>query len=151
VFFVGLFSQRKGRTKNIPIVRMGNVAATPDDTEPISTEKGPMVAYLVEGHSMGGLSGSPVFTDFQGPLRRYEMISGQPFYLVGLIHGHLTHDKLDMDTAPKTEKEDRLNTGIVAVVPSERITEAIDYHFRQDEEDAVARAKNKLTEQKAKG
>jgi len=100
---------------------------------------------------MGGLSGSPVFTDFQGPLRRYEMISGQPFYLVGLIHGHLTHDKLDMDTAPKTEKEDRLNTGIVAVVPSERITEAIDYHFRQDEEDAVARAKNKLTEQKAKG
>ena len=53
IFVIGLFSQRTGKAKNIPIVRMGNVAAMPDDSDKINTEQGAMSAYLIETHSMG--------------------------------------------------------------------------------------------------
>jgi hypothetical protein len=142
IFVIGLFSQRRGKAKNIPIVRMGSVAAMPDDGDPISTEQGPMVAYLVETHSMGGLSGSPVFTDILGS-RHGSDVSGPPaFYLIGLIHGHFPSDTLDTDTA-KNKDDDKLNTGIAVVVPCERISEAIDYNFKHDEEEAVAKAQKK--------
>jgi hypothetical protein len=57
---VGLFTRFYGTSRHTPIVRSGNVAMMP--TDPIPTNKyGPMEAYLVEGRSIGGLSGSPVF------------------------------------------------------------------------------------------
>jgi hypothetical protein len=60
VFMVGLFRNHLGRDRNEPIVRVGNIAAIPDD--PIMTKDyGEMRAVLVEARSIGGLSGSPVF------------------------------------------------------------------------------------------
>jgi hypothetical protein len=48
-----------GRQRNIPIVRIGNVASMPH--EPVATKnRGAIEAYLVEARSVGGLSGSPV-------------------------------------------------------------------------------------------
>jgi hypothetical protein len=135
IFVIGLFSQRTGKAKNIPIVRMGNVAAMPDDSDKINTEQGAMSAYLIETHSMGGLSGSPVFVDLFGSRH-----GDRPaFFLIGLIHGHFPSEGLAMDTAKK--ENDKLNTGIAVVVPSERITETLDYHFKDDEERAVANGK----------
>ena len=66
LFFIGLFTKHYGTTKNIPIVRMGNIAAMPSIDNPVKTKIGPMIAYLAEARSIGGLSGSPVFVDIYG-------------------------------------------------------------------------------------
>jgi hypothetical protein len=59
VAIVGLFRSHYGRNKNIPIVRVGNIAAMP--SEPIKTSyAGYIQAYLIEARSIAGLSGSPV-------------------------------------------------------------------------------------------
>jgi hypothetical protein len=142
IFVIGLFSQRSGEAKNVPIVRMGNLAAMPDDSEPIKTDRGPMVAYLVETHSMGGLSGSPVFADLFGSRQDRDSVGHPAFYLIGLIHGHFPSDRLETDTVKK--ENDKLNTGIAVVVPCDRITETIDYHFKCDEV-AVTKAQKKIS------
>ena len=59
VVVIGLFRNHYGHAKNIPIVRIGNLSALPD--EPVKTNWGYIEAYLVELHSIGGLSGSPVY------------------------------------------------------------------------------------------
>jgi hypothetical protein len=60
LFVAGLFYLHTGATRNIPIVRMANVAALRG--EPVLNRDGHLMdAYLVESHSIGGLSGSPVF------------------------------------------------------------------------------------------
>jgi hypothetical protein len=59
VFIVGLFRHHQGTRKNIPIVRVGNLAALTE--EKVATKLGLLDAYLIEARSIGGLSGSPVF------------------------------------------------------------------------------------------
>jgi hypothetical protein len=59
VFIVGLFRHHHGTRKNIPIVRVGNLAALTE--EKVATKLGLLDAYLIEARSIGGLSGSPVF------------------------------------------------------------------------------------------
>lgn len=67
VITVGLFTKHPGEQKNHPIIRVGNIAAFPDDK--IMTELSGLVeAYLVEIRSIGGLSGSPVFVHLGGEL-----------------------------------------------------------------------------------
>ena len=56
---IGLYTSHHGLTKNIPVVRIGNLAAMPE--EPLRTPKGYAAAYLVELRTIAGLSGSPVF------------------------------------------------------------------------------------------
>jgi hypothetical protein len=64
IFMVRLFKSHHGRERNIPIVRLGTIAAMPE--EPIHTKYcGFMDAYLVEVRSIAGLSGSPVFLNVQ--------------------------------------------------------------------------------------
>jgi hypothetical protein len=60
VFAVGLFNQKWGNERNIPIMRTGIIASMPE--EPLLGEiDTPYDAYLAELRSIGGLSGSPVF------------------------------------------------------------------------------------------
>jgi hypothetical protein len=64
VFIAGLFKKAQGTTKNIPVVRIGNVAMMPTEKIPFPTDDRPqqvLHAYLLESRSIGGLSGSPVF------------------------------------------------------------------------------------------
>jgi hypothetical protein len=55
---IGLYTSHHGHTKNIPVVRVGHIAMLPD--EPVMSTRGYVQAYLVEVHSILGLSGSPV-------------------------------------------------------------------------------------------
>ncbi len=126
VFFTGLFSQYHGRSKNIPIVRVGNIAAMPD--EPVSTEFGLMQAYLIEARSIGGISGSPVFINIGGggPTRGIFVSTLAKFQLLGLVHGHFDMDNLEQDLiAEDGLKKIGINTGIAVVVPADKIFEAI--------------------------
>ncbi len=92
IFAVGMFVQRMGETKNLPIVRAGIISAMPE--EEIRTQYGRHEAYLVETRSFDGLSGSPVFV--QLPPLRYS-VSGDghkvvpseySHHLMGVLLGH---------------------------------------------------------------
>jgi hypothetical protein len=64
VFICGAFVGRVGYRKNIPVVRIANIAAMPEEPIDFASPKQP--AYLIETRSLGGTSGSPVFLNLQG-------------------------------------------------------------------------------------
>lgn len=118
IVIVGLFASHYGSAKNIPIVRVGNIAAMPE--EKVRTSLGGIDAYLVEARSIGGLSGSPAFVN-QGLVRvRHGQLQvssspmGAQICLLGLMHGH--YDEKG------TEK---VNMGIGIVVPAMKILEVL--------------------------
>jgi hypothetical protein len=132
IFMTGLFSLHYGKENNIPIIRVGNIAAMPEES--IATDKfGDIEAYLVELRSLGGLSGSPVFVH----LSNTRVIDNQVkvrqgnfhlFYCLGLLHGHwelknVTYDILVEDNV--NNKQYQVNMGIGIVVPSIRILETV--------------------------
>jgi hypothetical protein len=125
---VGLFFKFFGATKHIPIVRTGNIAMMPSDKLPMSG--GASEAYLVEGRSIGGLSGSPVFVrhtvSMPGMARdtgEKQMISGvSHLHMLGLMHGHWdSHLELTVGEA------EAVNMGIAIVIPAQKILEVL-YH-----------------------
>lgn len=147
VVAIGLFSNHYGKTKNIPIVRVGNISALPD--EPVFTKYcGYMDAYLIEARSIAGLSGSPVWYN-QPPVRLskdgFRIVRGGGNYLIGLIHGHfdvknLNHDAVQEDEGNSTSA---INTGIGIVVPAYRILETI---MQPELEKRRSHVKNRMSE-----
>jgi hypothetical protein len=119
VFMTGLFAYLEETEKNLPIVRMGNIALMPD--EPIATKFGKTDAYLIEARSLGGLSGSPAFV---------HPWQGDRFYLLGLMHGHwdtpneVSEVPVVQDAVGNTES---VNVGIAIVVPAKKILEVLDH------------------------
>lgn len=142
VFLTGLFSSHYGRQKNLPIVRVGNIALMPD--ERVHTDDlGPIDAYLVEARSIGGLSGSPVFL-YTGASRvigkSFRTGAERLFYWMGLMHGHW-ESKLseDASTSDNALLEERLNMGIAIVVPVSKILEVINQDsFRMERERIIS-------------
>ncbi len=131
VFITGLFRHHHGSRRNIPVVRVGNLACMGE--EKISTKSfGDIDAFLIEARSIGGLSGSPVFLNL-GTTRiiakQMKFTIGNPNYLLGLIHGHYgeaAHEDDGDNLSP-----DRVNTGIAMVVPFHKIDEVITAHEKK--------------------
>jgi hypothetical protein len=115
VGLTGLFVHHKGTGRNTPIVRVGNIAAMPQEN--VKTSIGPVAALLVEVRSVGGLSGSPVFT----------ILPGGGVWLLGLVHGHFDQRTSDPDSALKDAdlQQERINAGIAIVVPADKIRETL--------------------------
>ena len=146
VFLPGLFVEHTGERKNIPIVRIGNIAAMPD--EQVETKYGMMDAYLIECRSIGGLSGSPVFANLgstrvinggsAGPVPPKEGAFDYPFYLLGVMHGHWDKPESNADTFidSKGEKQS-VNMGIAIVIPVSKVIEAIDQPKVKEMKDEV--------------
>ena len=132
VFIVGLFRHHHGNQKNIPIVRVGNLAALAE--EKVSTSGLGMIdAYLIEARSIGGLSGSPVFLNL-GVVRYVQNSvkhsTGGPIQLLlGIVHGHFDVKTSEVDDVQADAgaglSVERVNTGIAIVVPIEKVIEAI--------------------------
>lgn len=150
LFIAGLFAERPGNARNIPIIRMGNIAAMAG--EPIPTRFGDVVVHLIESRSIGGLSGSPVFANL-GNMRKvggrimYSTDGGSLFYLFGLIHGHFDEERATVKTLMKEE----INMGVAMVVPVEKILEVIDQpefitlrQREREKEEMVKRSRTKL-------
>jgi hypothetical protein len=120
-YLVGLFTSHYGGVRNIPIVRMGSLAAPLD--EPIYTNTGYIKAYLVETRSIGGLSGSPVFlyyrlSDF--PQQEHLLES----YFLGMMRGRF-NAKEASDVVVGDSEADAINTGIGIVVPVDEIVKTL--------------------------
>lgn len=121
---VGLFTGHRGVRNNVPIVRSGVIAAMPDADEPVDTEEGPMVAYLAEIRSLGGLSGSPVFVVLP-PFRFKEAAPSHEAraYLLGLVAGHW--DRRVADDHIEGLEQEKIHQGIAVVVPTARILDLL--------------------------
>lgn len=129
VFITGLFVNHVGTERNLPIVRVGNIAATP--SEPVATPLGPADAYLIEARSIGGLSGSPVFVNLAGvrTLPGTLRIGGRHHLLLGLVHGHWDVGPVPTNSQAASGLQDEVvNMGIAIVVPATKILDIIDRH-----------------------
>jgi hypothetical protein len=150
VFFMGLFHPYQGERRALPIVRMGNIAVMPSDSDPveITEQRFPdpqdkirfkFPAYLVEAKSIGGLSGCPVFVDVYGALRRNRYPIPTPvFFLLGIMYGHFTGTDRGWKNLGKTADEQKVNMGIAIVVPFSYVLDLIDL-YREEEEAAMAK------------
>lgn len=156
---VGLFTSHYGLKHNIPIVRIGTIAAMPDDL--IHTDTGYVKAYLLETRSIGGLSGSPVF-----------LSSAFKWLFLGMMRGRLnTKDPSDVvhaeimddkelkknieQLSPELQKTilglmqkhfllDDINTGIGIVIPAYVIMNFINQSaFVAQREETVKELKKK--------
>jgi Trypsin-like peptidase domain len=128
VFVVGLFTSHYGQTKNVPIVRIGNIALMPE--EPVKTKKqGYIEAYLIEARSIAGLSGSPVFIHFP-PYRHVKnaliKASVSIPMLLGVMHGHFDTDPSALDVVIE-DRASRIgvHTGIGVVTPVSKVLETL--------------------------
>jgi hypothetical protein len=125
---VGLFTRFFGRTILTPIVRTGNIAMMPKEKLRGSPAFGEMEAYLAEGRSIGGLSGSPVFVrntvklPLQTPDGKLAAMSGLgQSHLLGLVHGHWDV----LPTFSNVEQEEKVNMGVSIIVPAKKILETL--------------------------
>jgi hypothetical protein len=126
---VGLFTRFSGSTHLIPLVRTGNIAMMPKDKLPEGGSFGGMDAYLAEGRSIGGLSGSPVFVrnTVNMPVQTATgtlTISGLgSLHLLGLMHGHWEVPV----SFSNLEQAEAVNMGVSIIVPAKKILETL-YH-----------------------
>jgi hypothetical protein len=145
ICFPGLFHPHMGESRNIPIVRLGNIAALREENV-VNRDGYKMDAYLVESRSIGGLSGSPVFVDLAVLKRSHQptwglMAAGSemlPFWLrfklIGVIHGHFDWEDRVPDVVSLKDSRLGINTGIAMMTPSEKILENLEHAMKTEKE-----------------
>jgi hypothetical protein len=133
VAIAGLYTSHFGQLKNIPVVRIGHIAAMPE--EKVLTHRGYVDGYLIEVNSIAGLSGSPVYLNVP-PIRvvggGLQFFSGLGLLPLGILTGyHVTSNKDDQFVVPKfqplegdklpveEESKEERRTGFAVVVPFE--------------------------------
>ena len=127
VFLTGLFSRHTGTTKNLPVIRVGNIASMPIESMKLvfkDGRQGHVPVYLIESRSIGGLSGSPVF--WNNVPRLEEHLGTQPVTLfLGVILGHWDEDTTAKTVVDATKSEDRINMGMAFVLPAKHLSELL--------------------------
>lgn len=147
ICFAGLFYPHAGQSINVPIVRIGSIAAL--RSEPVVNRDGALMdVYLVESQSIGGFSGSPVFIDIITAKRikppsagsmagAYDPNSPLRFKLLGLVHGHFG-ENVESDAVVDDGKEIiHINMGIAMVVPADKIFELLAMFTREEQIEAL--------------
>lgn len=126
IFAIGLFTQRHGVERNLPVLRTGTIASVADEPFEDQNTGTPYSAYLVELHSVGGLSGSPVFiyVDNDRLGEDASQASAGKLLLLGLIRGHFNANEA-FDYAYPGGEADVRNTGIAIVTPAQEILDLI--------------------------
>jgi hypothetical protein len=137
VALVGLYTTHYGMMKNRPVVKIGNIAAMPE--EPVRTDVGYVTAYLIEIRSIAGLSGSPIFLNVphmrvkDGQIQTLSHAVYQPLGM--LIGYHMVESREDQIKIPResnfsqTSAENgisELNTGFGVAIPIERLNEILE-------------------------
>jgi hypothetical protein len=146
VYMTGLFNKMTNKSRNLPIVRTGNVALIPDrgiSIPGVEIDKGVAVdaeMYLIEARSLGGISGSPVFVratvamqtqtrnKATGKVEMMELSAPGPYFLLGVCHGHwdiVINDINDPYPRSSYRKEEAVNMGIGLVTPARKAMEVL--------------------------
>jgi hypothetical protein len=131
LIITGLFTGHKGERQNLPVVRMGTIAAMP--SEPIiDPDSGKAFrAYIAEVRSIGGLSGSPVYVRVHdrspGDLRpRRKAVE---FFLLGLVRSRWKYEgaiTMPREFVAESDELRRLNMGLMPVEPADGIREVME-------------------------
>lgn len=130
IIAIGLFTEFYGKHQLTPIIRTGNIAMMPRERIPVEHFE-PMEAYLAEGRSIGGLSGSPVFVrptvnipipTAQGIVKVAGL--GNRAYLLGLLHGHF---RLPAKFSGDATKREWVHMGVSIVTPAKKIIEVLNH------------------------
>jgi hypothetical protein len=124
VLVIGRFINHEGKQRNTPSVRFGHIAQMPH--EPIKRDDGYLQeSFLVEAKSIGGYSGSPVFTYINGLMPRpgSNVLSTNILgpWLLGIDWSHLNDWKpvCDASGVPMSSGlRVGSNTGMMGVVPA---------------------------------
>ena len=125
VFFPGLFTWAPGESRMTPIVRHGHLAMIPDG--PIQVDNSFADVYLIEAHSIGGMSGSPVYVRETVSLSAGMTGTGN-MKLLGLMHGHWDIKESEMNKPSFVHDRQRgVNMGIAVVVPASKILETVNH------------------------
>lgn len=137
VFTAGLLVNHFGSSKNLPIIRIGNIAAMPEEPVDLGEKWGQQEVYLIESRSIGGLSGSPVFLHTPP----YRIINGSinsmrdhnTEYLlgvnIGLFETNAHSDSISVETVEKREAFlESISAGIAVVIPIRRVIEIIEHN-----------------------
>ena len=142
VYFVGLFTEHYGEERNLPIARFGNISGMPELITGESHDiKSAIIAYLIEFHSWGGHSGSPVFYLIPTTVEHHVAVSSANGKIVGvpqridlswetgfmgLISGHYPIVEKAQTTGDILgEIQVKLNSGIATVTPAIAVTELL--------------------------
>jgi hypothetical protein len=133
VFFVGRFVDHEGKQKNWPALRFGHISMMP--WEPIPQEGSGILqeSFVVEGRSIGGFSGSPVFVSIPPLTERpgmgtLELVRYGP-WLMGIDWGHLNVCEAVLDAVGKPHPDKlfvKANSGMSCVVPAWKLRELLD-------------------------
>jgi hypothetical protein len=131
---LGLFTQRFGNQRNLPIARTGIIAAMPNEPLEDPATGGPYDAYLAEVRSIGGLSGSPVFVILEpGRTHKGTISLARTGYLLGLIRGHWDYKKQLLPLDFSEDEIEQINMGIAVVTPIKEALKIIEgEHFMKD-------------------
>ena len=138
-FSVGRLVDHDGKQKHTPVVRFGNISQMP--IEPIRQDDGHMQeSYLVEGRSVGGYSGSPVFMYIPPWAARpnkniVESKQYGPWFL-GVNWGYMQKWQPVCDGVGRPLQSGMRvaqNTGMMGVVPAWKLNEMINHPKMRDE------------------
>jgi Trypsin-like peptidase domain len=141
VFFIGRYVDFDGTTTNTPTVRSGIISAYP--AEPVYQEEREhdQDTILVEARSLSGYSGSPVFVTRAQRIERVpehedlprvpmvRLDTGGPCFLLGVDYGHYPwrEDVRDAKTRKKVPYYVESNSGLMMVVPAEKLLTLLDH------------------------
>lgn len=132
-FSVGRFVDHEGKLRHSPVVRFGNLAQMPD--EPLKQGNGHLQeSYLVEGRSVGGYSGAPVFIFIPPfairPGKNLAESKQHGPWLLGINWGHLVDWQPVCNAAGNPVAHGMRvaqNSGMMAVVPIWKLVEMIEH------------------------
>lgn len=149
VFLIGRLVTMKGRQRNTPVVRFGNISMMADSNEPIIREDGiSQESFLIDCKSLSGFSGSPVFvTASRSYSSRYSIPKPRALNLLKLATRETPHMTLKVEPVgvsgifgpwllgidwghislkgSESEEGLDLNTGIACVAPAWRILDVL--------------------------
>jgi hypothetical protein len=142
VDIIGLFTFASGTQRNMPILRTGTVAMMPLERIPCRGADQKTIqqseVYLIEGRSIGGVSGSPAFvrqTIYGDQLvggergeKRFDLAGLGNALLLGLMQGHWDISAEDLNEIDPITRPG-VNMGIAIVVPAQKI---LDILFRSE-------------------
>jgi hypothetical protein len=147
---IGRYSKHAGTASNLPVARFGHISMLPFEPVHQPDRKFNQESFLVETHSISGLSGSPVFTQSGIRERTDQILGGNMFhnkektYLIGVDWGHFDFQgELIMGMGSQGVK---IPSGMMCVVPAWKLRELL--HI--NELDAQRKELNKQIEVKVK-
>jgi hypothetical protein len=124
VYMLGRFVDHEGRQKNLPSLRFGNIAMMPWEPA-LHPRKILQESFLVETHSIGGFSGSPVLLLLNNMVKRKKNPGQIGPWLLGVDWGHIPLYEKVRDGKTKEPVPEgwvvRANTGMMGVVPAWRL------------------------------